>query len=105
MNNIRSFGPCSNDSIANPEAQAFGAIIGLLNALLCKVSYLSKVPVTSCLVVTVSGTWGTEGDRIQVIRWFDSMQATPTSFVTVYVNEITNEVVSGLTSENSEPCS
>lgn len=77
-------------------------VVCLLQQILCK---QSLVPITSCLTVTVAGAWGSVGDRIQVIRWFDTAQLPPTSFIVTYINENTNSIVTGITPTNTQVCS
>jgi hypothetical protein len=83
-----------------------GSVIdtGLLLSKICALNISNLAAVTDCVTVTVAGSYGQIGDTIQVIRWFDSTQVPPTSFVTTYINTRTQLVVDGITSSNTSPC-
>lgn len=102
MNSV-SFGPGSQCG-SDPIGAATAAIISLLQRIACRDT--TNLQMTSeCLTVTEEGAWGSVGDVIQALRWFDGGQVPPTSFVVVYVNTNTNAIVTGVTNDNTEPCS
>lgn len=59
---------------------------------------------TTCLQITVAGAYGAIGDRIKLIRWFDTSTNPPTEIAQVFINETTGAVVTGVNNTNSQPC-
>lgn len=76
----------------------------IINQILASKTTTTLSSVTDCLLVTVTGAWGEAGDIIQHIRWFDTAQTPPTSFIDTYINTVTNEAVVGLDATNSVAC-
>jgi hypothetical protein len=60
--------------------------------------------VVSCLRVTVAGAWGSLGDIISDVRWYDTSTTPPTLTSQVYINQVTQAVVAGVLPANTEPC-
>lgn len=60
---------------------------------------------TTCLTVIESGTWGEAGDTITEVKWFDTSSGTAVPYGTTFFNVNLNDFVSGVTPENSVPCS
>lgn len=60
--------------------------------------------VTACLEVTSAGAWGAIGDRITETRFYQTNPLPPTLVGTIYFNEDTQAVVTGVTSGNTQPC-
>lgn len=121
MSNVRNFGPtsCGCNSCAGagcPECSSCGtrtlsqeeqyqsAVIALLKKIANKDCPGVEV-ITECLTVLEAGNWGEVGDTIQKLIWFDTSEDNPTPYATQFYNVNSATFVSGVTTENTVPCS
>ena len=57
-----------------------------------------------CREVTVAGAWGSVGDKIDHVRWFDTAASPPSLYAEVFYNRNTLSTVVGIDGTNSVPC-
>lgn len=58
----------------------------------------------TCMKVTTAGAWGSVGDQINAIRFFDVSTNPPTLANVIYINESTDTVLVGFDPANARPC-
>lgn len=60
--------------------------------------------ITTCRVVTTGGAYGSVGDQISDIRYYNMLTTPPTLVSQTFINQTTMAVVTGVNDSNTDPC-